>query len=427
LDQLKEHHWLHYSKHFWMRNPPRRSARLEKLRTPPPPRARLTPETRLLLIQEYTLLVNGANRQARQVALNTICQKFRIHRTTLMRTAKKVEKTLKTGDLSHVQTKPRSGRPTVMTPRKVAKLQQVATENGFDMSFREMGASLGVSPSTIHKHVHLDGWHVVKSQTRPLLTATQRQQRLDWATIHRKSTWEAWVDVDEKWFHTLTGCPLKVPPGQSAPKFEVKSKSHIPKVMMLSAIAKPKPRAGFNGLIGIWRVAQKHTAKRRSKNHQKGAKYDKDCTMDSNLFYQMMTEKVIPAIRSKMTWATKVYIQIDNASPHTGRNTVSRIQQHADRSKSKTRIELVLQPPQSPDTNANDLGFFNSLQTRVRKLNRQFRSLDKEKLAERVVTEFENYPPEILRKLFETKSLVLRTIYQHSGSNDFVLPHSQAL
>ena len=60
------------------------------------------------------------------------------------------------------------------------------------------------------------------------------------------------------------------------PRF-CKHKAHIPKVMFLAATARPRP--GFDGKVGIWRVAAPKTAKKTSKNHNKDDVYDEDVTI----------------------------------------------------------------------------------------------------------------------------------------------------
>ncbi len=193
--------------------------------------------------------------------------------------------------------------------------------------------------------------------------------------------------------------------------------------MFLSAIAKPVPEFDFDGLLGIWRVSAPYVAKRKSKYHNKGDTYENDCSMNTKLFHSMMLKKVIPAIKSKMSWAPNVFIQADNASPHTGDNTITKINTSANAKASGTKVKVVLQPPQSPDTNANDLGFFHSLQTQLRRNGRQERLADREQLVEKVEELFQNYPASTLKKLFETKSQVVKKIHERCGTNEFSLPH----
>ena len=84
--------------------------------------------------------------------------------------------------------------------------------------------------------------------------------RASYGRQHRKETWYNWVDVDEKWFYTMAlRLLLKLPPGVAAPKRCIQHKSHVPKTMFLAALG--RPRDGFDGKVGIWRVVAEREAK----------------------------------------------------------------------------------------------------------------------------------------------------------------------
>jgi len=193
--------------------------------------------------------------------------------------------------------------------------------------------------------------------------------RLAFAKLHRRNTWDNWVDLDEKWFYLwVNKGTLKLPPGYEQVKKCPQSRAHIPKVMFLSAIAKPDPARNFDGNIGIWRVYEPYAAKKTSKNYQKGQVYDKDVYMDAPKFRKMCTQKVFKAIREKMPWADKVTVQMDGASPHTGKDSVNVLNIAGRQCRhGGPIIEMLVQPSNSPDLNANDLGYFASMAARVNK------------------------------------------------------------
>ena len=56
-----------------------------------------------------------------------------------------------------------------------------------------------------------------------------------------------------------------------------------------------------------------------------------------------------------------LFYQHDGASPHTARANVKQWACHG--AKKKFKIEVITQPPQSPDLNVNELAFFSSLQS----------------------------------------------------------------
>ncbi|XRB10187.1 Aste57867_9103 protein [Pycnococcus provasolii] len=150
--------------------------------------------------------------------------------------------------------------------------------------------------------------------------------------------------------------------------------------MFLCAVAKPRPEHGFNGLVGIWRVSETTVAKRTSKKRKKGDAYQKDVTMNGTRYAEFMKDKVFAAIREKMPWATCVTVQQDNATPHVKKGNADILKAAGEPpAAGGPRIVTIEQPPRSPDTNVNDLAFFNSLGAKVSKKTKTF---DEEELAQ---------------------------------------------
>lgn len=176
----------------------------------------------------------------------------------------------------------------------------------FDATYEEMTDGLEglvgakVSLATIRRFVLGIGkcnegekWKTVTKKTHTPLSETQMKARLEFLQLHRRNPWTDWVNIDEKWFYLwVPRRKVKVPGGHAALKKPMQARSHIPKVMFLTAICRPRPEHNFNGLIGIWRVCLPYEAKKASVNHEKGEVYDKDCTMDAALFRKIMTQKV---------------------------------------------------------------------------------------------------------------------------------------
>ena len=77
---------------------------------------------------------------------------------------------------------------------------------------------------------------------------------------------------------------------------------------------------------------------------------------------------VLPDIREKMIDFDLVYVEMDGVRP--------RVRQWDERrqisGKQASRVKLVLQPANSPDTNVNDLCFFRSLTRHVQAHEREF-------------------------------------------------------
>ena len=75
----------------------------------------------------------------------------------------------------------------------------------------------------------------------------------------------------------------------------------------------------------------------------------------------MLITNVLPSIRAKWpaNLSKHIYVQQDNAKPHIAPNDTEFLNESM---KDGFYIELVQQPPNSPDMNVLDLGFFRSIQ-----------------------------------------------------------------
>ena len=325
-----------------------------------------------------------------------------------------------------------SGRkPSVYSPRKDAFMEQQAEKWEGDFSWQEMADAIkehfelevDLSDTGCRKHAKKQGWTDTRRRTLPYLTGLQKTIRKAWPTKEKKNKWTAWVDVDEKWFYMvkLHG-RRKQAPGKKIPPRYAKSKTQIPKVMFLAAAA--RPRAGFDGKVGegIWRVAFPKKAQNKSKNHARGDVYDKDGTMTSERYQEMMSGKVFPAIIKSFagTGIKRVIVQQDGARPHTGKDSVKKLNDIG--AKLSPQIEVRTQPAQSPDMNVCDLTFFRALDVAVRKRRRGMQGVfDKEQLVRDVTAEFKAYPTERLERMWEYKSYVMEQVSKPEidGGNDY--------
>jgi hypothetical protein len=80
-------------------------------------------------------------------------------------------------------------------------------------------------------------------------------------------------------------------------------------------------------------------------------------------YWEFILEKVLPAIEEKWPEDQEgtIKIQHDNAMPLHINNSDPAFQEAV--CHSKFDIELTYQPPNSPDLNVLDLGFFNAIQS----------------------------------------------------------------
>ena len=114
------------------------------------------------------------------------------------------------------------------------------------------------------------------------------------------------MDIDEKWFYTLIRKrKRKVDPEwteeRGPGRTPISSKSHIPKVMFLSAISRPGAARKFNGRVGIWRCSVPDVTKRISNNRPAGVPIERDVNITAEFFEQQIRTQVVPACLKKMS------------------------------------------------------------------------------------------------------------------------------
>ncbi|KAF0750291.1 hypothetical protein AaE_006765, partial [Aphanomyces astaci] len=150
---------------------------------------------------------------------------------------------------------------------------------------------------------------------------------------------------------------------EETPMRYLRSKAHITKVMFLVAVARPRP--GWDGKVGCWPLVETTLAARRSVNRPAGTPVLSSVTVTKQVYRDMLVRNVLPALQAKWIRAgdvanDRIFIQQDNARPHIAVDDALFVQAATE---GGWNIKLMCQPPQSPDLNVLDLGFFNSIQS----------------------------------------------------------------
>lgn len=138
--------------------------------------------------------------------------------------------------------------------------------------------------------------------------------------------------------------------------------------MFTAAVTEPSETS--DGLITIQPHVEITHAQRSSANRPRGSEVYVPVSLDHEEFRDMeikpggIIDKIIENQRPN-DW---IEIQMDNASPHVGKDTV----QYLNGTLEELNIcgSYILQPPNSPDMNILDLAIFNSLQKNADKLKR---------------------------------------------------------
>lgn len=213
--------------------------------------------------------------------------------------------------------------------------------------------------------------------------------------------------------------PVEDPPYRSC-----QSKNYIGKVMFLAAMARPRfdgeGNEIFSGKIGIFPFAKMQPAKRGSKNRAAGTMELKPMTsIKREDIKEFLIGKILPRIRERWPqedFGKTIYIQQDNARTHVDPRDEDFL---AAASQHGFDIRLICQPPNSPDLNILDLGFFNAIQT----LQHQVCPRTIQELVSAVENSFDEYSTKHVNRIFLTLQSCMQEIMKVQGENTYKIPH----
>jgi len=237
------------------------------------------------------------------------------------------------------------------------------------------------------------------------------------------------IHIDEKWFEKEKAVVRFLSfDDEPKPYRSTRHKSHMDKVMFFAAVARPRfertstgaYECTFDGKLGCWPVTSLVPARRSSINRPAGTLEHKHLTMTSDVFRYFLICKLLPAIQSM--WpkrrGEKVYIQMDNAKPHIQPDDTDWLEAVAHY---RLDVELIFQPPNSPDTNVLDLGTFRHLEKITYNLPCTAKNINE--LVNAVETAWNESSAQERDDVFVTLHSVLRLILENNGGNDFNIPH----
>lgn len=307
---------------------------------------------------------------------------FKLSRHTIERLWKRGQESLKAGSLVGILSTRHTGR----VGRKKIEIDTELIRNipkRQRRTIRALAFKAGMSKSTMHARVQEGAMRRHTSTMKPFLTDRNKIERLrfclfminPYSTISGEYFFNDMMNVihmDEKWFNiTETTAGFYLLPQEEDPHRTAKSKRFITKVMFVAVVARPRHNSSknswFDGKIGIFPFTYEQAAKRNSKNRIKG-------TMETKIVQAigrsecraMLIDKILPAIRDKLprSWpgqtSDTILLQEDNAKPHTleGDPDVA-----LELVKDGFDMRMKRQPPNSPDFNVLDLGFFRAIQS----------------------------------------------------------------
>ncbi|ETL99801.1 hypothetical protein L917_03394 [Phytophthora nicotianae] len=280
------------------------------------------------------------------------------------------------------------------------------------MTIKSLAAALGVSTTVIRRLLKEGAFRRHSSNVKPALTEENRLARVQFALSHttRKRGGEMVfadmfdvVHIDEKRFNEDTDRKCYyLDANEEEPVRQRQSKRFICKTMFIAAVARPRYDAhrkqAFDGTIGIWAFAE---------------------DVDREAYKATLIGDIIPAIKAKWPRSGKkrtIYIQQDNAKPHV---SVDDPDIMAAGRSGGWDIRMRCQPPNSPDLNVLDLGYFRSIQS----LQYQTECRGVEALLDAVNSAFSAMKADTLNKIFMTLQTCMECIIRANGGNNYKTPH----
>lgn len=306
---------------------------------------------------------------------------------------------------------------------------------------RDLAAATNIPKSTIFRMMQSEGlfWRHT-SRLKPTLTPENELSRflyalnqIDPATNNLRTPkfldMMDRVHIDEKWFFLCKdGESYYLVNDEEPPKRQTKHKSHIAKVMFIVAQARPRfvGEGGtyWDGKIGLWPFGKTVAAQRDSINRPAGTLEWENTNVDCDAYRSMLMNEIVPSIIDKWPAADyarlpTIYIQQDGAKSHIDPEEDEEWMEYMETLAVEEKITLYTQPPNSPDTNLNDLGFFAALQARYY-AEAPGNSLEIISMVEKAFDEFD---PKKINRIWLTYLSCLNQIIRNNGGNQYKIPH----
>ena len=236
---------------------------------------------------------------------------------------------------------------------------------------RKMATLMDVSKTTVHRWIVDSTIRVHLNSLKPVLT---EENKVAWLFMSLDSRYPQdlmkfhdmmdQIHVDEKWFFfSQQKERYLLLPEEKNPKWCMKSKLHITKVMFLCAVVcphfNPCANSWWDGKLRIRPIGDWEPAKTGSKNRPKGTLVWKNKAVTKEVYHELLISKLLPAIVEKWPQTDrllrKIWIQQDGAKIHISADDNELKEALNDQD---INAELYTQAANSPDVNLLDLGFF---------------------------------------------------------------------
>ncbi|XP_056695070.1 uncharacterized protein [Spinacia oleracea] len=279
-------------------------------------------------------------------------------------------------------------------------------------TMKSFASALGVSPSTIYRLLKRGILWSHTNSIQSKLTPMHKTFRLKFVltkilprTVNSLPRFENlynMVHIDEKWFFM----------SRVTQRFYLLPEEEDPYRATTGDIL-------WDGKLGIFPFIDEVATQRSSKNRDKGIVETKPKqSITRETIRSMILDEVKPTIRAKWPRGAckTIWIQQDNARPHI---EVDDPQFLEEAKKDGFDMHLICQPPQSPDLNILDLGFFRAIQS----IQHQEFPVSVEELIESVIKSYNNYDPNIINMTWLHSMYVMEEILKVKGGNNYKSPH----
>lgn len=353
---------------------------------------------------------------------------YDVHRSIIFRIWKQV---METGNAYHKKT--RCGRKRVQLDLELMRQVPLSKRS----TFRSLSLALKIPKTSL---IRLQKSGVIRrhsSTLKPYLKEENMIARLRFclSMLDRNSSphdpkftsMHNTVFIDEKWFYiTKNKTNYYLHSEEEEPHRACQSKIFIGKLMFVAAVARPRfdneGKETFSGKIGIFPFVYEQPARRSSVNRAAGTIERKPITsVTREVNKTFMMSKILPALKN--CWPIEdvgktIFIQQDNAKSHISKDDPDFCRAA---SEDGFDIRLICQPPNSPDLNVLDLGFFNAIQSLQQK--ESMKSIDD--LIHAVQKAFDEYSCVQSDKKFYTLQTCMVEIMKNKGSNRYKTPHKK--
>lgn len=396
-------------------------------------RPNLSPNTRQAVY--HALLELSNNNKLKQGSIKTTANKFNISVKTVSRIWHQARKSLADGaEVADVKSRKKGHVGRKLKNFDPELIKSVPLNNR--RTIRSLAASINVPKSTVHNRLKSGVLRRHSNAVKPFLTDANKIERLKYCLSMLKpkslnAEAPEFIDmydrihVDEKWFYiSKTAETYYLVEDEEEPHRACKSKRFLTKVMFLAAVARPRwnhsENKNFDGKLGIWPFVFSEPAKRSSRNRAAGTIETKAISNVTREAYKtMIIGKLLPAIQEKWPRSAPrktIWIQQDNAKPHI---LPDDIEFNEASNRSGFKIKMLCQPPNSPDTNVLDLGFFNAIQS----LQQQSACKTVDELIHVVENAFSELNSDTLNKVFLSHQQCMVETMKVNGGNNYKVRH----